>query len=304
MGYHAVVKAAKSIRINLSARDPSICQLNPRLVAAVDWTLVTIAIFVIVAIPKSISGDGRLRYETVERFMATGHWASPKYSSVGPLLSTPLFLLGRALGAAKLVTSYYNVLLLLVALPLIWREFRDELEPSVRRMILLLLVFASMFAHHVQRYYGEVFTTVLVTIGVFWLSRAHWARGWAIIMLGAVNTPACLVGIAGIAVCHSRRTRSWLPMLAPVIAFSLMRLESLLVRGHFLIPATITMPVFATLYRTRVCRISATHFSSGYCRFFCRLERVWYSSCRACLFHFLHRHQLGFAGFTPHLSHS
>ena len=217
----------------MSSREGIPVAQNAKIVAAVDWALLAIAAFVIVAIPKTISGDARLRFETLEQFMTTGHLVSPKYSTVGPLLSIPLYLLGRALGAARLVTSYYNALLFLLLLPLIGREFRDELAPSVRRMLVLLLVFASMFAHHVQRYYGEVFTTVLVTIGVLWLSRGHWVRGWAVIVFGAVNTPACLLGVAGIALCHSRRTRSWLPLLGPVVAFALMRTESVLVRGSF-----------------------------------------------------------------------
>ena len=207
--------------------------LNPRLIAAVDWTLLGIALVVLVAMPKTISGDARLRYEALEKFIVTGHLVSPKYSTVGPLLSSPLYLLGRVFGAAKLVTSYYNTLLFLSLLPIVWREFRDELAPPVRRMLLLLLVFASMFAHHMQRYYGEVFTTILIAIGVFWLSRGHWARGWFVIVLGAINTPACLLGILGISICHARRSRSWLPLLGPVIAFVLMRLESVLVRGYF-----------------------------------------------------------------------
>lgn len=217
----------------MSLQDTRRTRLSPRFVAAVDWALFAIALFVITVIPKSISGDARLRYEALEHFVMTGHLVSPKYSTVGPLLSWPLYLLGRSLGAARLVTSYYNALLFLLLLPLLWREFRDELSSSARRTQLLMLVFASMFAHHVQRYYGEVFTAVLVTIGVFWLSRGHWARGWAVIILGAVNSPACLLGVAGVAVCHSRRTRSWLPMLGPLFAFALMRLESSLVRGSF-----------------------------------------------------------------------
>ena len=204
---------------------------SPRFVAAVDWTLFAVALLVITVIPKSISGDARLRYEALEQFVNTGHLVSPKYSTVGPLLSLPLYLIGRGVGAARLVTSYYNALLFLLLLPLAWREFRDEVSPSVRRTLLLMLVFASMFAHHVQRYYGEVFTAVLVTLGVFWLSRGHWARGWAAIVLGAVNCPACLVGVLGIGFCHARRTRSWLPLLGPVVAFACMRLESLWVRG-------------------------------------------------------------------------
>ncbi len=216
----------------MSSREVSHTSPNTNWVAAIDWTLLAIATLVIVAIPKTISGDARLRFEALEQFMTMGHLVSPKYSTVGPLFSIPLYLLGRAWGATRLVTSYYNALLFLLMLPLVWREFRDELAPSTRRMLVLLLVFASMFAHHVQRYYGEVFTAVLVTVGVLWLSRGHWARGWSVIVLGAVNTPGCLIGVAGIALCHARRTRNWLPLLGPVVSFALMRVESALVRGN------------------------------------------------------------------------
>jgi hypothetical protein len=107
------------------------------------------------------------------------------------------------------------------------------LTPTLRRLLVKLLVFASMFANHIQYYYGEVFTTVAVTVGVFWLSRGRWARGWAVLVLGAVNTPASLFGIGGIAICHARRSRSWLPLLGPIVAFAVMLTEWLLVRGDF-----------------------------------------------------------------------
>jgi hypothetical protein len=202
-----------------------------RLVGAVDWTLLALALAVVVAAPKSLSGDGYTRYLTLERYVMTGHLVSERYSVVGPLLSTPLYLIGSVLGAALRMTLLFNVLLFSAALVIIWRELRDEIAPATRRALLLLLVFASMFAHHLQRYYGEVLTSLAVTVGVLWLSRGRWARGWAAILLGAVNTPASLIGIAAIALRHARRTRSWLPLLGPVVACVLVSLESLLVRG-------------------------------------------------------------------------
>ena len=212
-----------------SARFPH----NPRLARVVDWTLLGVGLCVMIAIPKSIAGDARLRFEALDTLMKAGHLVSPKYSTVGPLLSAPLYLLGHAWGQAKRCTAFYNTVLFLAWLPVVWREFRDELAPRVRRLVLLLLVFASMFMHHTQRYYGEVFTTLLVAVGVFALSRGHAKRGWAAIVLGALNTPACLLGLVGIAVCHARRLRSWLPLCGPLIAFALMRLESFLVRGSW-----------------------------------------------------------------------
>lgn len=211
---------------------PARFKLKPTLAVALDWALLAVALTALVVIPKSVSGDGRLRYEVLELFLTTGQLESPKYSALGPLLSSPLYFLGRALGAPRAVTALFNSLLFVALLLLLWREFRDELAPAARRTLLLVLVFASMFANHVQFYYGEVFTTVAVTLGVLALSRGAWASGWVLIVLGAVNTPASLIGVLAIAICHARRTRTAWPLLGPVAAFAGMRLESLLVRGH------------------------------------------------------------------------
>ncbi|HWA73654.1 MAG TPA: hypothetical protein VG937_15015 [Polyangiaceae bacterium] len=202
---------------------------------AIDWTLFAIALLAITAIPKSVSGDGRLRYEVLDQFLNTGVLSSPKYSTLGPLISSPLYLLGRAFGAAKAFTSYFNALLFLLALAFIGREFKKDLPATTRRLLLVLLVFGSMFAHHVQRYYSEVFTSILVTIGVCYLSRDHKLRGWAAIVLGAVNTPAALLGVGAVAIVHARKVRAAWPLLAPLVTFALLRLESWLVRGSVLL---------------------------------------------------------------------
>jgi len=206
--------------------------LNSRWVSVIDWVLFGLGMFIVIFIPKTIAGDARLRFEALEIFMRTGQLVSPKYSMVGPLLSAPLYALGQAFAAPKLVTSYFNTVLFVWLLAFAWREFRVELQVRTRRTLLILLVFASMFLHHAQRYYGEVFTTVLVTLGVFWISRGSAKRGWAAIILGAVNTPACLLAVAGIALCHARKSRSVWPLLGPLIAFACMRLESFCVRGQ------------------------------------------------------------------------
>ena len=206
--------------------------VNTRLAAVVDWLWLGIALAIVVAIPKTIAGDAQLRFEGLDGFMKTGHLVSPKYSTVGPLLSSPLYWLGLKFGAARAFTSYFNTLIFVFFVAFFWRELSDVMGPRIRRLLLLLILFASMFMHHAQRYYGEMLTTVLVAIGVCWISRGHAKRAWALIILGAVNTPASLVAISGIAICHARRARSFWPLLGPVIAFGLMRLESVLVRDH------------------------------------------------------------------------
>jgi hypothetical protein len=157
-----------------------------------------------------------------------------KYSLVGPLFAAPLYLLGSALGYPERVTALFNLLLLFGLAGALWSELKAELSPAARRTLLTLLGFASMFTHHVQWFYGEVFSTVTSCVGLLWLSRGLAWRGWLLITLGAANTPASLLGVGAIALSHARLTRSWLPLGAPLLALALSRLESLLVRGSLL----------------------------------------------------------------------
>ncbi len=217
----------------MATQNPSQPFTSTRRTEAIDWVFIGIAFVIVVLIPKTIAGDARLRFEALDSFMKTGQMVSPKYSFVGPLLSAPLYWLGAQFGAARPFTSFYNTLIFVLLLAFLWREFRTEFEPRVRRLVLLLVLFASMFVHHAQRYYGEMFTTALVVVGVCWLSRDLPMRGWAAIILGTLNTPASLIAASAVALWHARRVRSWRPLLAPVIAFALMRLESFVVRGHF-----------------------------------------------------------------------
>lgn len=152
---------------------------------------------------------------------------------VGPLFAGPLYLIGRAFGATRTITSLYNPLLFVCLIVIVYRDLNRELDAAVRRMLLLFLVMASMFPQHVQHFYGEVFTTFAISVGVLLLSRGRSAIGWLLILLGAVNTPAALLGVAAIAVSHARLTRRWSPLLAPLVAFALVRLEFFIVRGSF-----------------------------------------------------------------------
>lgn len=183
----------------------------------VDLALLAIGLVILWAIPHSIGGDAEIRVQTLTALLKEGRLAAPRYSIVGPIFAAPLFYAG--------LTAFYNVALLTLALLFFWRELRD-----VR--LLLLLVFASMFPNHVQVFYGEPFTALAVTAGVVLLTRDRRLPGWALIVLGAVNTPSSVLGVAGIALLEARRTKRWALIALPGLVVALVLLENLVMRGH------------------------------------------------------------------------
>lgn len=191
--------------------------MNDRRSRIVDLALLFVGIAVLWAIPHHIGGDGEVRVQALERLLREGRLATPRYSMVGPIFALPLHVAG--------LTELYNVTLFTIALGIFWRELRD-------RTLLLLLVFASMFPNHVQVFYGEPFTALAVAVGVLWVSRGRALAGWAAIVLGAVNTPASVVGVGAMALLEARRTKRLAPLLAPAVVLGLAFIENALMRGH------------------------------------------------------------------------
>lgn len=183
----------------------------------VDAALLIVGLAILWAIPHSIGGDAEIRFQSLTALLKDGRLAAQRYSMVGPIFAAPLFYAG--------LTAFYNVAIFTLALAFFWRELRD-----VR--LLVLLVFASMFPNHVQVFYGEPFTALTVTAGVLLLTRDRTLPGWALIVLGAVNTPAAVLGVAGIALLEARRTKRWALLLLPALVVALVLLENLVMRGH------------------------------------------------------------------------
>lgn len=183
----------------------------------VDAVLLFAGLAILWAIPHTIGGDGEVRLRALTALLKEGRLDVPRYSLVGPIFAAPLFYAG--------LTAFYNVALLTGALLFFWRELRDL-------RLLVLLVFASMFPNHVQAFYGEPFTALSVTAGVVLLTRDRALPGWALIVLGAVNTPSAVAGVAAIALVEARRTRRWAILLSPAAVVALVLLENLVMRGH------------------------------------------------------------------------
>ncbi|MEU8321302.1 hypothetical protein AB0C33_23380 [Nonomuraea sp. NPDC048881] len=182
-------------------------------------------------LPRLDWGDGSVRYFQLTALLTQGTVPDGKYSMVGPLLSAPLWLIGKLVGSPEWWTLRYNTLLLMGGLAFVWFTLRNRLPRRLLRRFILLLIFASMFAHHQLGYNGETFTAILVLTGTVGLVAGKVRPGWLAIAVGVASTPAALPAMALMTtkwIWDVRRLR-W--ALAVCSAVALVMVEAWLRRG-------------------------------------------------------------------------
>jgi hypothetical protein len=193
---------------------------------AVEWLLVFVSYFSLLFELHWVGADAEQRFGAITQLLTSHTLSSTRYSMVGPLFSAPIWYLGKLLlDDPRWACGYYNWVVFGVFLFALWRLLRGVLDPAVTRRFLLLLIAGSMFAHHVQAYYAEVFTAACIGAGslAVCVRRRAWL-GWIAIILGAANTPG--VGLGAAALClfftiDRRQIRFLLPLLGvgAIIAF-------------------------------------------------------------------------------------
>jgi hypothetical protein len=197
-----------------------------------EWALIDAGIVLLFfVVPHALLGDGRVRFETLTALLEHGTLTNTPYSVVGPLFSAPLHYIGKLALGSEWWCTRFNTLLLAGALAATASLLRRYADGRLLRTFFLLLVAASMFPNHVRGYFGEVFTALLVLVGLAALSSGRPRLGWAAMILGVANTPATIVGLLFVALKYvrdSRRVRHVIPVL---VAASLILLESWIRRG-------------------------------------------------------------------------
>src|SRR3954470_11105351 len=213
-----------------------------------EWALVAIGIVLLfAALPHWVGSgyDGAARFQALTELLE-GKPVSPiLYSFVGPLFSAPLYYLGKLVYDPAWWCSLYNAILLAGGLAAVAVLLRKRFDPGVLRTFCLLIVAASMFPNHVRDYFGEMFTAMFVLIGIAGLSTGRDGLGWTAMVLGVVNTPATLVGMALVAARHVRQTRRLRHLAAVVVAVLLILLERWIRRGSPFISGYENLPPFA-----------------------------------------------------------
>jgi hypothetical protein len=109
---------------------------------------------------------------------------------------------------------------------------RNRADRSFLRVFMLLLIFASMLTQQLINFDAEVFTALFVMIGATLVVQYRGKIGWPLIVLGAVNVPASLIGLGLLALNRIWSTRYLRYIVVPVVAAGLVGAENWIRRGN------------------------------------------------------------------------
>ncbi|GAA1379206.1 hypothetical protein [Catellatospora chokoriensis] len=205
------------------------------------WTAVAETVLILAGLARLVWGqqvavvaDGVDRLNSLSLLLGEGRLNNSEYSIMGPLFSTPLWLLGRAVATPEAGIEYFNLVVFATGLAALGLLLRGLVPGALIRRFMLITVAASMLAPDVGHYGSETFTMMGVMVGIVVVVRGRrrgW--GWAAAVVGAVNTPATLVGLGLVSLAETWRHRR-LRLLVPVaVAAALVLLEILARKGGY-----------------------------------------------------------------------
>jgi hypothetical protein len=199
---------------------------------AIELCLIGMGIFAMFQwLPQRYFLDGTVRFKAVVSLLQHGQISHMSYSIVGPLFSSPLWVIDRLSGFSLQWQEKYNIFLLAAVMLITYVMLRNRMDAGVLRKFFLILIIGSMFGNHVTYFGGEVFTALMVGMGILVALLRSEAGGWAAVVLGVVNTPASLVGLGLVVLKHifqKQRVRYLLVFIAAVV---LILAESWIRRG-------------------------------------------------------------------------
>ena len=172
-------------------------QEGGRLQAIIETALVLVGLLALtVLLPHTIFGDGQRRYDELAQLLQGHGISTDKYSMIGPLFSAPLWYLGALYRGSAWWVAHYNLIVFACGLGAFYLLLRNQVNHSLLRRFFLVLIVGSMFPNHLKAYYGEVFTAILVGVGLVAAVFGRRIAGWASVVLGVANTPATLVALS------------------------------------------------------------------------------------------------------------
>lgn len=145
-----------------------------------------------VTLNPTITSDGLIRYSVIEGILSGGSIPTVKLSLIQVFLSLPLAFAAKLFGLAPaLGVSYFNFLAFLVLSTSILVSLQRIYSTRVAIITLLILLSSSVLPHHLQLYFGEVFSAFTICAGLLISSNRYiWAT--LLVGLGIANTPALL----------------------------------------------------------------------------------------------------------------
>ncbi|BCJ77951.1 hypothetical protein CS0771_74950 [Catellatospora sp. IY07-71] len=205
------------------------------------WTAVVETLLIVAGLARLVWGqqvavvaDGVDRLNSISVLLTDGRLNNSEYSIMGPLFSTPLWLLGKAVATPEAGIKYFNLVVFTIGLAALWLLLRGLVPGALIRRFMLITVAASMLPPDVGHYGSETFTMMGVMVGIVVVVRGRrrgW--GWAAAVVGVVNTPATVVGFGVVGLAETWRHRR-LRLLVPVaVAAALILLEILARKGGY-----------------------------------------------------------------------
>jgi hypothetical protein len=182
-------------------------------------------------LPHQLNADGLYRFQGLSELLEQGKISNMRYSLVGPLFSVPFWLLGKVYQTSAWWCERFNLFLFAVSLLVMYWLLKDRVDRRLIRKFFLILLAGSMFAAHLSFYFGEVFTSLCVAIGILAIVIGYALPGWIAIVLGVVNIPASIIGLVLVVARRMLENKRWRYILALVAAGGLIIAESWIRRG-------------------------------------------------------------------------
>ncbi len=203
---------------------PAITPTIPRWLTLAETILIAAGVAAYLAMPHEINSDGLIRLETT-RAMARGEIPDAPTGLLMSALALPLYHFGDVVAA-------FNALVFLIGLAAMALLLRKHVAAHLIRRLLLLLLAASMFGHHAQLFFGEVLTAMFAAVGLVMVVVGLPVPGFALVMLGVVNTPAALPALFLVLIDRAKPPhRLWKAVWPTALCAAALMLEFYVRRG-------------------------------------------------------------------------
>ncbi len=181
------------------------------------WGLLALGLLLLFfVLPHDIQGDGRLRFDALQGWLAGHGIPDTKFPLIGSIPAIPLMLLGHVIGTPEWWVSRYNVIVYGAGLGLLYALLRRRLDGDVLAAFLLLLGTTAMLPGSLTGFGAETFSAMTVATGLAAWSAGRWKTAAVLMGAGVANQPATLLGLAlamGWWAWREKRARALVPVV-------------------------------------------------------------------------------------------
>ncbi len=201
-----------------------------------EVALILAGLFVLLTmIPHSINYFNYVRVQNLYQSIVQGKLLPLSFTKkpiIGPIFSLPLWVLGKWYRPSYWWCARYNILVFSVGLCFFYLILRKHMNRSTLRKFIIILIAASMFPNHLRVTYHEVFTAMMVGVGLLAVTFSYTYSGWVAVILGVANTPASVVGLGCVVFKKVLAHKRWRYLLLLLVAVGVICVEQWIREGH------------------------------------------------------------------------